>query len=499
VFCASFTRANGGSWRTVPGQAFYEKIPVTSAGLDLTHPVMTPIRNARVEVIDPDTGSVLSVSQTGQSGNFQVTAPVQSNCRVRVLSRMRDANVLVVDNTNSNSLYAAVSDLAPGDTNSLVIARDSNRVSGAFNILEMLREGREMARYADPSQIVPDITVFWSPLNSPNPGAAKESLGATYFDPRTKTISLIGDRSIDSDEFDDSVILHEFGHFLASAFSRDSSPGGVHLLGDALDPRLAWSEGWANFFSSAVRNNPIFLDSYGPAGSKVLRFDLRDATPDGDKPGYWSEFSVHSILWDLFGDKSGDADSVPQPIQTIWSAFTVLKQDRQVYLPYFLQHLAEHPELTTVVSTMAQSRSIDFHPDRKPNVSNPFPKSFAIGDVVTGTLDSYSTQRKELLQSSDFWTFHAPGGPMSLRLDITGLGPGNNPDTNDLDLFLFALDGTLVDFADQGFNGESQLLVVSVPPGDYMVEVRSYYGRADTGETVFNSATYQLIVRTPTP
>src|SRR5262249_35853919 len=36
--------------QNIAGQAFYQKIDVTDAGLDLNHPVMMPIRNARVEV-----------------------------------------------------------------------------------------------------------------------------------------------------------------------------------------------------------------------------------------------------------------------------------------------------------------------------------------------------------------------------------------------------------------------------------------------------------------
>src|SRR2546427_5497337 len=175
---------------------------------------------------------------------------------------------------------------------------------------EMLDEGREMVRYADPHVVPPDVTAFWSALNSPGAGGAKEAIGSTYFDATTNTISFIGDRAVDSDEFDDSVILHEYGHLVAAAFSRDSSPGGIHVLGDALDPRVAWSEGWANFFSSAVRNNPIWRDSYGLNGTRILRYDLEDNVPAGDKPGYWSEASVDTILWDFFGDHPDPADEV---------------------------------------------------------------------------------------------------------------------------------------------------------------------------------------------
>jgi Bacterial pre-peptidase C-terminal domain len=354
-----------------------------------------------------------------------------------------------------------------------------------------------MVRYADPHAFPPDVTAFWSPLNSPAAGGAKEAAGSTYFDVINNTISFIGDRSTDSDEFDDAVIVHEYGHLVAAALSRDSSPGGVHILGDALDPRVAWSEGWANFFSSAVRNNPIYRDSYGPNGSSVLRYDLRDDIPQGDQPGYWSEFSVHSILWDLFGSKSDDSDSIEQSIQTIFPAFEDLKQDHFVYLPYFLEHLLNrNPNLTDLVSVIARSRSVDFHNDIRPSISNPFPQPIDTEQLVTGTVDSFSTRRKDLLHSSDFVKFQTAGGRTSIRMDITGLGPGNNPNANDLDIFLYDVNGQLVGLSDGGKNGESELIPAVLPAGTYIVEVRSYYDRGDTKKGVFNSGTYRLIVRT---
>ena len=490
---------NDGSWRIVPGRAFYEKIDVTDSGLDLSHPVIVPIRNARVEVIDPATNRLLWVSQTNNVGRFDVIAPAQSKSRVRVLSRLRESKVFVLDNNNRNSLYSAASDLNPQDPGVFILARDSTRTSGAFNILEMLQEGREMVRYADPLLVPPDVTAFWSPLNSPLPGAGKEAIGGTYFDTKTNTISFIGDRSVDSDEFDDSVILHEYGHLAAAAFSRDSSPGGIHILGDVLDPRVAWSEGWANFFSSVVRNVPFYRDSYGPNGTQVLRYDLRENTPQGDQPGYWSEFSVHSILWDLSGSNTDDSDSIGQSIQTLWPAFEDLKQDHFVYLPYFLEHLLDrNPDLTDQVSAIVRARSIDFHPETRPSVSNPFPQPVQVGQIITGAVDSLSTQRKDLLHSADFFSFHTSGGPTSIRMDVTDLGPGNNPNANDLDLFLYDLDGKLIALSDKGLNGQSQLIPVILAEGTYVLEVRSYYERADTKKNVFNSGAYRLVIRAVT-
>jgi hypothetical protein len=82
-------------------------------------------------------------------------------------------------------------------------------------------------------------------------------------------------------------------------------------------------------------------------------------------------------------------------------------------------------------------------------------------------------------------------------LDITGLGPGNDPNSNNLDLFLYGIDGHLIAFADRGLSGQSQLLPVVLDPGSYVVEVRTYYLNGDTNMTVYNSGTYRLTIVMP--
>jgi hypothetical protein len=262
---------------------------------------MVPIRNARIEVFSRSAQSVVAVSQTDQRGHFNVTVPFDPSLTVRVLSRLRTSNLRVADNTNLNAVYAVSSDFDGRQLNLSVVLADTSRVSGAFNILEMVQRANETIRIADPSLDPPQVTIFWSTKNTRRTGNVAQGLiGTSFFNVANNTAFILGDRNEDSDEFDDSVIVHEYGHMLAAKFSRDDSPGGETHLGDILDPRVAWSEGWANFFSSVVRNDPVWRDNSGPNGTNVYRFDLRDKIPTGDKPGYWSEMSVGSLLWELY-------------------------------------------------------------------------------------------------------------------------------------------------------------------------------------------------------
>lgn len=492
--------AEGTLTETMHGRAFYQKVAVTDSGLDLTQTVMVPIRNARVEVFDRSLNVVVSVSETDGSGQFTIAAPNQSDLVVRVLSRLRSLALLVADNTNGNAPYSISADV-DAQQQADVMLLDTNstpqRVSGSFNILEAIQRGNDLIAKADPRIVPPSFTMFWSVRNTNRSGNPANGLvGGTFFNLSTGTAYILGDRAVDSDEFDDSVLLHEYAHVLAVRFSRDDSPGGSHSLGDYLDPRVAWSEAWANFFSSAARNNPVYRDSYGPNGVNVLRYYLEDNDPSGNHPGIWSEASIQSLLWDLFDDAADDGDSSQFDFSLIWSAFADLRNDHFVYLPYFLDHFIErNPESADIVRVMAQLRSIQFFPGMRPSVANPFPRLLTVGQAATGNeVDSLTTKRTNLMNSSHFYSFTTSGGATGIRLDIVGTGPGNNPNANDLDLYLLDLNGRIIAKSNTSDPRGELIKGITLGAGTYVVEVRSYYTNASSGAIVYNSGQYNLIV-----
>jgi hypothetical protein len=115
---------------------------------------------------------------------------------------------------------------------------------------------------------------------------------------------VLGLASTDTDEFDQHVLAHEFQHFLEDAVSRTDTVGGAHSLGERLDPRVAFSEGVANAFSAMVLADPLYRDSFGTAQGSDFGFDV-EADSSG-APGWYSEDSVHRIVWDLY-DSANDA------------------------------------------------------------------------------------------------------------------------------------------------------------------------------------------------
>jgi hypothetical protein len=105
---------------------------------------------------------------------------------------------------------------------------DTSRRSGAFNILEQIQRSNDFVQAAD-SQFQPiPFTIYWSERNQRQPGSIKDGMvGTTYFNLATSTAYVLGDRNTDSDEFDDSVLIHEYAHMLAAKFSRDDSIGEI--------------------------------------------------------------------------------------------------------------------------------------------------------------------------------------------------------------------------------------------------------------------------------
>jgi len=480
---------------SLSGQAFYQKVEVTDNGLDLDRTSFKPIRGARIEVLDNASGKVLSVSDPDINGRFVVLVPANATSLViRAVSRLRSVELKVEDNTNANNFYFILSaELDMRERPASVAVVDRTRRSGAFNILEQIQRSNDYVRAADPQFAEFPFTIFWSEKNQKQYGSVKDGMvGSTVFIPYSGIAYVLGDRNSDSDEYDDSVLIHEYAHALAVKFSHDDSMGGVHKTGDKLDPRVAWSEGWANFFSGAVRNDSIYRDSTGPGGANVLRFDLDENYPANSWIGYGSETSVQALLWDFLDDRSEALDSIQFDFSQIWAAFTDLKNDRFVYLPYFLDHLIAHNStVAESIQRMAQAQGIDFQPGMIPSVSNPFPSVIAMNSTRPGTLDSASSRRTNLTESSHFFVFKTDGRPVSIQLNVA-LGPLNNPSANDLDLYLFDASGKLIGKSDSGGNGQPESFSsVPLPPGSYVIEVRSYYVNVK-GTMVYNSGRYSL-------
>ncbi len=126
----------------------------------------------------------------------------------------------------------------------------------------------------DVSCLSEKLDIYWkegfNPYQYAYPDADPSSLPQVSFylkDDTTHELYINGGRlgnisSQDTDHFDDAVILHEMGHHIEAVCGRMDSPGGMHYAQYRIDPRLAWSEGWGNFFAAHIfKNNMSKLNS----------------------------------------------------------------------------------------------------------------------------------------------------------------------------------------------------------------------------------------------
>jgi hypothetical protein len=245
------------------GVVNFVRRPLTMAGLGQGAP--TPLGAVTVQLLDGATQMVRTATVTDPMGrysfdNIQV-APAEV-VMVRVLAtRMDPTYQLTVRNLANNpySVTTAAFALQPMATRDITIDEPSN--AGAYAIYDTLRRGLDFVRANLPSA-APLLTVRWNRGQTP-PG------GTSYFVRRENAIYLLGGPQ-DTDEFDEPVIFHEFGHFVEQNYSRTNSPGGQHD-GSPTDPRLAWGEGYGTWFGCIANGNPLYLDSVLGGGIRVSR------------------------------------------------------------------------------------------------------------------------------------------------------------------------------------------------------------------------------------
>ncbi|MBI3611233.1 MAG: hypothetical protein HY204_11120 [Nitrospirae bacterium] len=289
-----------GSLVTVTGLLQYEDKAFDKNGFTGALP-KKPIRFATVQVVRNSDAVVLNAADASDvngyySVTFTNTGPAVVYIRVLAGTIIAAGQVQILN--PSSSLYSVTSppiDDSTGMTFTRDLTATTTNGGGAFNLLDVMISAAEFVNSLTAAAL-PPLTVFWS----------AGSCDGTYFDPADHSIHVLGGCTDgDTDEYDDAVLTHEFGHFAASVYSRDDSPDGIHYLNDnTQDIRLSWSEGWGDFFSSAARNDPLYVDTVGSAAS--LSFNLEDLssvtlpTLPTDAVYTTNEISVAAALWDIF-------------------------------------------------------------------------------------------------------------------------------------------------------------------------------------------------------
>lgn len=151
-------------------------------------------------------------------------------------------------------------------------------------------------------------------------------------------------------------VLHEYGHHVMySVYSSGIPPLGAdcfaHYPGLLTNSACAWAEGWAEFVSIAIEDNPVRL--FGTAARNAHHnYETREthnrpegATHDplsgslvltqfGD--GWTDEGNITASLWDMHDEGSEEAgDNMSGGLPEIWAAFTASAEGE----PYNARHI----------------------------------------------------------------------------------------------------------------------------------------------------------------
>ena len=274
--------------------------------------VYNPLRHAAYEILDADDDTVVASGYTDAQGRYRFTGSPGGRYRIRLLSKSDPAGYGVEITDLAGDLYALNLALDPAAAD--ISIPQSSGLAGVFNILDVMLTGMEFFAELGAASL-PQLKVFWARGNS---------LG-TYYCTGFDAASCPGGAGIyvydepgyggDTDEFDDDVLWHEFGHFIVDHLSADDSPGGCHLLESPdLDLRLAWSEGWGDFLPTAIKrwlaadaarlerlsqsaDKPLTLYVDTAGNQARISADMNDASP---RYRYASnEVAVARILWRL--------------------------------------------------------------------------------------------------------------------------------------------------------------------------------------------------------
>lgn len=385
----------GGTTTTVSGKITFDRVPIDDNGLNFNGVTQAPARQIVVEAIRSSGSAILTSTTTDTAGNYTLTVPTDTSMFIRAKAQMSQSgsgatwNFSVKNNAGSNALYvldgtafdsgtsASTRDLnAPSGWNVGSGSYTSTRAAAPFAILDTVYQAKELVLSAQASEVFPALDLYWSSSNRSSGDFCPTSgrIGTTSFvsdgtgqrDDCTPSQQVLSGIYVlgsvdgnDTDEFDQHVIAHEFGHYVENSFARSDSIGGNHGSGDHLDPRVAFGEGWGNAFAAMALNDSVYKDTF--MSNLPSTFDLEDNSVDSQVDGWFSEMSVGQTLWDVFDSGTESGDAVALGFAPIFAAFTGPHKDTDALTTIysFMDALeSQNPSLSAEIEALETGESI---------------------------------------------------------------------------------------------------------------------------------------------
>lgn len=386
---------------TISGTLRYEFPPPKNfcRGLDFTNIELRPIRQATVQLLDAGGTTVLDSDISDNAGVYSVDVQAGTDVKLRVLAETRRTgspawNVQVRDNVDTSAnppplgqrpIYAMdSSQFDSGATNQQLDLTATTgwggssytgpRVAAPFSILDAIYTAIQFVAAEDPAAIFPPLDAFWSRENkSASPTDIDVGdLPTSFYDGQDR-LFLLGSAGVDTEEFDDHIIVHEWGHYFEDNFSRSDSIGGSHGFQDALDKRLAFGEGFATALAGMVLDSPDYCDTGGTNSGFGINIESGNV---GNNPGWFNEFSILKLIYDLWDTAPDGADTSSIGFGPIYSVMTGPQRFTQAFTSVFsfatyLKQQLDAPQNAFVDALLTEqnitANNIDIYGDTETN------------------------------------------------------------------------------------------------------------------------------------
>ena len=283
----------------------------------------------------------------------------------RVCAEVREGDNLIarIENIDDQDLYCWDSNVINsegGDVDfDLSVYKLNQTQASVFNIADAVYWGW---RYwnnntANSPALNSTVTVYWQGGNG--------QTGSRYN--RQRTALILADDPSSTDEWDDSVIIHEWGHFADHQRSCYQNPGGAHSLpgvnAGVNATRLAFGEGYPDYYQAVARSimpGSAALSFYvDPSGPTVDLENMRGVTAGGSDEG-----AVAALLWD-FADAANDGNDTINPghaaVQRVYTD-SAFQGNTQCDMARFLQVWRKLglPTNAATAATVVQNVNITF-------------------------------------------------------------------------------------------------------------------------------------------
>jgi hypothetical protein len=295
-------------------------------------------RRVTVQALD-NCGDVVVETQTLDDGSFTLSVP-GNTISLAVAAHLKASSfsgtpctgaswdVRIVDNTKSKAVWQYLTGLsfssdAQAGVVTIPIAHNgtvyTDRSSAPFAMADTIVSAMDQVCQGTPATQFPVVYVNWSPKNQTASG--DKTLGqitTSHFTVESwrgqlfPQLYILGKENDDTDEFDDAVVAHEFGHYVENSLYRSDTLGGSHSLSDMLDPRVAFGEGFGNAFQAMTNGNPLYVDTALEAQSSGFSFSVNTAPSSSNShrhKGIHSETAVQWLLWRLYDLRDSAANS----------------------------------------------------------------------------------------------------------------------------------------------------------------------------------------------